>query len=394
MSKIATGKVFGIGLAKTGTVSLAHSLKMLGYNTIHQPQPRTIPILLKKVEKHDASVGWMIGMQYKELDKLYPNSKFILTLRPIRDWLRSYDTWQLGTVLGVKGLTVLQKKFYKCDYFDKEIFRRRYKEHIEDVKEYFKDRRKDLLIFQFHKDHTWDQLCKFLNKPMPREWINQRPTDNFPHLNPNKLKWKQMYNMTNEKYKWDIEEKYDSKKVMIFGVGFMRTGTSSLTRALRELGYNIIHPPRPALLPDMLKEVAPSDGANDSPIAFQYKKLYRMYPNAKWILTTRKLETWLKSVGYFLNTIYDSGADDRIRKLLYGSAKFDEEKYREAFIRHHKEVKEYFKDKELLVMNLDKGGFTWEKLCKFLNKPIPDTPFPHDHTTEDVKKWWGNESKN
>lgn len=177
-------------------------------------------------------------------------------------------------------------------------------------------------------------------------------------------------------------------RIKIFGVGFMRTGTSSLTRALRELGYKIIHPPRPALLPELLDEIWDTDGANDSPIAYQYKELDKIFPNTKWILTTRKLETWLKSVGYFLNVIYDSGADDEIRKLMYGSAKFDKEKYAQAFIRHHKEVLEYFKDRELLIMNLDKGDFTWEKLCTFLNKPIPDTPYPYDHTTEDVKKWW------
>lgn len=177
-------------------------------------------------------------------------------------------------------------------------------------------------------------------------------------------------------------------RLKIFGVGFMRTGTSSLTRALRELGYVIIHPPRPALLPEMLKEITNTDGANDSPIAYQYKKLDKIFPNTKWILTTRKLETWLKSVEYFLRVAYDSGADDEIRTLLYGYNKFDKKKYTEAFIRHHKEVIEYFKDRELLIMNLDEGDFNWKKLCRFLGRRIPKTPFPHDHTTEDVKKWW------
>ena len=178
------------------------------------------------------------------------------------------------------------------------------------------------------------------------------------------------------------------ERIKIFGVGFMRTGTSSLTRALRTLGYEIVHPPRPALLPEMLDEITNTDGANDSPIAYQYKELDKIFSNTKWILTTRRLGTWLKSMEYFLKIAYDSGADDEIRTLLYGHNKFDREKYRKAFIRHHQEVTEYFKDRELLIMNLDKGDFNWEKLCKFLNKDIPNVPFPHDHTTKDVKKWW------
>jgi len=174
----------------------------------------------------------------------------------------------------------------------------------------------------------------------------------------------------------------------IWGVGLFRTGTSSLTRALRELGYDIVHPPRPALLPEMLEEIKDTNGANDSPIAYQYKELDKIFPDSKWILTTRHLDTWLKSVEYFLSVIYDSGEDDEIRTLLYGSRKFDKEKYTKAWIKHHAEVEEYFKDRELLVMNMDEGGFNWENLCNFLGKEIPNTPYPHDHTMENVREWW------
>jgi len=69
------------------------------------------------------------------------------------------------------------------------------------------------------------------------------------------------------------------ERIKIFGVGLFRTGTSSLTRALRELGYEIVHPPRPALLPEMLKEITDTDGANDSPIAYQYKELDKQLEN-------------------------------------------------------------------------------------------------------------------
>ena len=34
-----------------------------------------------------------------------------------------------------------------------------------------------------------------------------------------------------------------------------------------------------------------------------------------------------------------------------------------------------------MVWNVKEG---WEPLCKFLGKPIPDKPIPHDNKTEDI----------
>jgi hypothetical protein len=44
----------------------------------------------------------------------------------------------------------------------------------------------------------------------------------------------------------------------------------------------------------------------------------------------------------------------------------------------NKEIIDYFKfdNTKLLVMDIIKGD-GWEKLCKFLDKPIPNRPFPH-----------------
>ena len=49
-----------------------------------------------------------------------------------------------------------------------------------------------------------------------------------------------------------------------------------------------------------------------------------------------------------------------------------------AFNEWHKEVIEKCPEDKLLVFDVKEG---WEPLCKFLNKPIPDVPFPNTNDT-------------
>jgi len=76
----------------------------------------------------------------------------------------------------------------------------------------------------------------------------------------------------------------------IFGVGLSRTGTISLTAALRVLGYSAHHyPPRP------LVAAATHDALTDVPVIPHLRTLDCLYPDAKWILTVRDEEAWLAS---------------------------------------------------------------------------------------------------
>ena len=50
-----------------------------------------------------------------------------------------------------------------------------YKEHIKNVKKYFKGRPKDLLIIDFSKNEGWKEICEFLGKDIPNS--------SFPHAN-------------------------------------------------------------------------------------------------------------------------------------------------------------------------------------------------------------------
>ena len=49
-------------------------------------------------------------------------------------------------------------------------------------------------------------------------------------------------------------------------------------------------------------------------------------------------------------------------------------------------VKSVVPKEDLLVWNLKDG---WEPLCKFLGKPVPEGPIPHDNKTSDPE-WFRN----
>ena len=90
------GKIIGVGFQKTGTSTLREALKILGY-TVKDTTPRAlIPILKGDFSKirqilagYDAMEDTPWYIIYRELDQMYPGSKFILTIRDADSWYTS-----------------------------------------------------------------------------------------------------------------------------------------------------------------------------------------------------------------------------------------------------------------------------------------------------------------
>lgn len=179
------GKIFGIGLSKTCTTSLTRALRILDYNTIHYPffqldhsSPRA-PLIENKLIA-DAYTDIPIPLYYQELDKKFPNSKFILTLRNMEDWLTScerYHIWPgdymhnkaLGRFRYIRSVLHLHHQIFGSVCFDRKTFQRSHERHLQEVRDYFKDRPQDLLEIDIRKGEGWEKLCPFLNKETPRE---------------------------------------------------------------------------------------------------------------------------------------------------------------------------------------------------------------------------------
>jgi len=169
----------------------------------------------------------------------------------------------------------------------------------------------------------------------------------------------------------------------IFAIGFPKTGTTSLNRALTTLGYKVkshfgLDDPNISrnVYEMAFRFVEEHDAFEDAPWCFIYKELDEKYPGSKFILTLRSTEKWIKSqVDHFTQT-------RPMREWIYGAGcpKGNEDIYIARYERHNQEVLEYFKDRpdDLLVLRLTEGD-GWEKLCQFLHKDVPDIEFPHEN---------------
>jgi hypothetical protein len=144
-------KIFGIGLSRTGTKSLATALQILGYETLHY-----CPLInngdavsLDDIKKYDAIISTKFYGIYSTLDLQYPNSKFILTTRDIEHWFSSIskysDRWNKGDL----------------------------EKHEGEVKTYFENRDNLLCLDTGQKD-AWSYLCNFLSRTVPQI--------SFPHI--------------------------------------------------------------------------------------------------------------------------------------------------------------------------------------------------------------------
>jgi Sulfotransferase domain len=182
----------------------------------------------------------------------------------------------------------------------------------------------------------------------------------------------------------------------IFGLGFHKTGTSSLASALRKLGYHTIHgDPRGSWsgadegltltkLIDSGKFQLPTfglfDAFVDNPYFSIWLKLVDIFPDAKFILTLRDDTAWIEScINYY--------AGRRVRPMrawMFGTHA-DPASSREArniwldrYRQHNDAVQAYFSgdNERLLTLNLCEGD-GWTRICNFLRAPRPERPFPH-----------------
>lgn len=177
-------KIFGIGYSKTGTTSLTKALQMLGINALHFPfhamrhSNEELTLNYDRLQAREAYTDTPIPLFYKDIDKKFPGSKFILTVRDMDAWLRSCEknhVWPgeyvhdkaIRNQAYVRTLLNLHYELYGAVSFQREAFRRSHENYIEDVMNYFKDRPDDLIVMDVCCGDGWQKLCAFLEKEIP-----------------------------------------------------------------------------------------------------------------------------------------------------------------------------------------------------------------------------------
>jgi Sulfotransferase domain/N-terminal domain of galactosyltransferase len=189
LDKLPT-RIFGIGLHKTATTSLHEAFKILGFDSLHWGSNKMAFRIWNEMnslgrsvalEKSYSACDLPIPMVFKQLDKAYPGSKFILTIRDEGDWLKSVENlWNPKTNPFYDWdkqpfSHQIHEALYGRRDFDAATFLERYRRHNAEVMEYFKDRRDDLLVMNMSNGAGWQELCGFLKKPIP----NVRYPKNF-----------------------------------------------------------------------------------------------------------------------------------------------------------------------------------------------------------------------
>lgn len=177
-------------------------------------------------------------------------------------------------------------------------------------------------------------------------------------------------------------------RTKVFGIGWAKTGTTSLGDAFEILGYKRMQMRLDlviALIENRRDEVFAVTDAYDAfedwPWSLLYEEMAERYPDAKFILTLRAPEaianSYHKMVG---RTIKKPPRMDEIRRYLYGfDPEYDPpERIVERVQAHNAAVRAYFANQPDRLLEVDWArGDGWQELCNFLDHDIPNTTFPH-----------------
>ena len=180
-------KIFVLGLSKTGTTSVGNALALLGYKRIGWKDIRSrhlvhtfingdLDPLIEQTRHFDAFEDLPWPYIYREMAEMYPDAKFVLTLRKDEGtWLKSLrrhmgrGTWEPATY------------FYGAPSVEgnEETVLDRYRNHTASVREYFQDKPDRYIELVIDDgDANWKDICRVAHCPQ-----GGVPTIGFPKSN-------------------------------------------------------------------------------------------------------------------------------------------------------------------------------------------------------------------
>ncbi|MFB6225243.1 MAG: sulfotransferase, partial [Candidatus Paceibacteria bacterium] len=128
----------------------------------------------KDFETNDAFSDTPIMLMYQELDEQYEDSKFILTTRDLNSWLDSmkwmfdigsdHFNWE-----NTPYVYEILYEIYGTRKFEQYSLKHAWYCHHCEVYEYFQDRPDDILVVDWTSGDGWEELCSFLDKPVPSQ---------------------------------------------------------------------------------------------------------------------------------------------------------------------------------------------------------------------------------
>jgi hypothetical protein len=183
----------------------------------------------------------------------------------------------------------------------------------------------------------------------------------------------------------DLVRGEGERRPRVFGLGLIKTGTSSLRRALEIIGYNSLHG-GPLETMTLVQQAIDAGEPMLSRLDDDYDAFADVfgvthyfyladveYPGSRFILTVRDLDEWLESRRRHVVKNQQMKTAGKYRGDLL---EVDLESWATEYRRHEAVVRAYFSDRpdDLLIFNVVREG--WEPLCSFLGRPVPQVPFP------------------
>ncbi len=178
-----SGLVFGIGLNKTATSTLDAAMSTLGFRSLHWGGPAIRQRIERAMVERRPMLDGLdteyemfsdilaIAQYFDVLDRQYPGSKFIYTVRDIDDWIdsrrrhveKNQQRAEAGEYTG--NFTVVEPDKWRHEWTAHESF----------VRTFFAER-DDLLTIDLTTESSWERLCEFVERPVPDEafpWANK-----------------------------------------------------------------------------------------------------------------------------------------------------------------------------------------------------------------------------
>ena len=173
-------RIFNLGMGRTGTKSFHTLMLKSKLSSVHEPSKDS---LFVELEKDIDSFSGGLTHRYKEIYEIYPDAKYILTVRNAESWLLSRIRLHYSWIHSLDEDLGMNLFFSKdCCHFLETIddLMRRYNEINEEIIDFFKDK-ENFMVLNFidstNKNKLASKLFKFLEIASVIE---------FPHENNNK----------------------------------------------------------------------------------------------------------------------------------------------------------------------------------------------------------------
>ena len=195
--------------------------------------------------------------------------------------------------------------------------------------------------------------------------------------------------------------------------GYGKTGTKSITKALRHLGFTVfdweeqmfdfldhwVDVFQNGAKPDVKRVYQNADVCVDIPGYFFFEEILEAFPDCKVILSVREPEDlWIESLVRQLDSLDTLRSDvvfmlsETDRKMRYIYDSFLNAAYgscntkstyvlRKRYRIHNHRVKSIVPADKLLVYSVKQG---WKPLCDFLECEVPTVAFPHENIKSEI----------